>query len=102
MTGHLSDEVIKNIEHAENLYHRLILVVGPEGSGKTSALQEAAKRIDASLMNINLELSRRLLDLTERQHALQVQRILDQIAAESERDVILLDNVEILFDVALQ
>ena len=102
MTALLSDQVIEHLEQAEFLYHRLILVVGPEGKGKTSALQEVAKRIDAPLMNINLELSRRMLDLTERQRALQVQRLLDQIASEPERDVILLDNVEILFDVALQ
>ena len=99
---HLSAEVSDKIIHAESLYHRLVLVVGPEGKGKTSALQEVAKRIDTPLMNVNLELSRRMLDLTERQRALKVQRLLDQTAAEPESDVILLDNVEILFDVALQ
>ena len=102
MKKHLSDEISEKIRHAESLYHRLVLVVGPEGKGKTSVLREVAKRIDAPLMNINLELSRRMLDLTERQRALQVQRLLDQIVAEPESDVILLDNVEILFDVALQ
>lgn len=102
MMGRLSGDLIEKLKHAENLYHRLVLVVGPEGQGKTSALQVVAKRIDAPLININLELSRRMLDLTERQRALQVQRLLDQIAAEPESDVILLDNVEILSDVALQ
>ena len=99
---HLSADVSGKIKHAESLYHRLVLVVGPEGSGKTSALREVAERIDAPLMNINLQLSRRMLDLTERQRALRVQPLLDQIAAESGSDVILFDNVEILFDVALQ
>jgi hypothetical protein len=102
MTGLLSEGVVEKLKHAENLYHRLVLVVGREGKGKTSALQEVAKRADASLVNINLELSRRMLDLTERQRALQVQRLLDQIVAQPESDVILLDNVEILFDVALK
>lgn len=102
MTKHLSEEVIEKIRHAESLYHRLILVVGPEGKGKTSVLREVAKRIDAPLMNINLELSRRMLDLTERQRALQVQRLLDQIVAQPESDAILLDNIEILFDIELK
>ena len=102
MTGLLTEDVIEHLKHAESLYHRLVLVVGLEGKGKTSALQDVAKRIDAPVMNISLELSRRMLDLTERQRALQVQRLLDQIVAEPESDVILLDNVEILFDVALQ
>lgn|SRR5215469_7156109 len=67
MTRPVSENVIEKLKHAENLYHRLILVVGPEGKGKTSVLQELASRVNAPLVNINLELSRRLLDLTERQ-----------------------------------
>lgn len=100
--NHLSEDVIDKIRHAENLYHRLILVIGREGEGKTSALREVAERLNAPLMNINLELSRRLLDLTERQRALWVQRHLDEIVSEPGSDVVLLDNVEILFDVALR
>jgi Tfp pilus assembly pilus retraction ATPase PilT len=102
MTRPLSDDVIEKLKHAGNLYHRLILVVGPEGKGKTSALQEVASCVNAPLVNINLELSRRLLDLTERQRALQLQRLLDQVVAQPEGDVVLLDNIEVLFDVALR
>ncbi len=102
MTITLSEQVIEKLEHAENLYHRLILIVGPEGKGKTNALQETADRIDAPLLNINLELSRRLLDLTERQRALQLQRVLAQVVAQRESEVVLLDNTEILFDVTLK
>jgi hypothetical protein len=51
---------------------------------------------------ILLELSRRLLDLTERQRALQLQRLLDQVVAQPEGDVVLLDNIEVLFDEALK
>ena len=54
MTRPLSEQVIEKLKHAENLYHRLILVVGPEGKGKTSALQEVAGRVNAALVNINL------------------------------------------------
>ena len=102
MTRALSERVIEKLRHAENLYHRLIIIVGPEGKGKTSALQDIASRVNAPLVNINLELSRCLLDLTERQRALQVQRLLDQVVVQPEGDVVLLDNMEILFDVALK
>ena len=102
MTRPVSEQVIEKLKHAENLYHRLILVVGPEGKGKTSALQDVGGRVNAPLVNVNLELSRRLLDLTERQRALQLQRLLDQVVAQPEGDVVLLDNVEILFDVRLK
>ena len=102
MTRPLADDVIEKLKHAENLYHRLILIVGGESKGKTSALQEVASRVKAPLVNINLELSRRLLDLTERQRALQLQRLLDQVVVQPEGDVVLLDNIEVLFDEALK
>ena len=101
MTSHLSEAVVEKIGHAESLYHRLVLVVGPEGSGKTTALRDVAERIDAPRINVSLELSRRLLDLTERQRRIRVPPLLGGIVAEAAGDVALLDNVELLFDVTL-
>jgi len=40
MAEPLADQVLRKISEARELYHRLILMVGPTGSGKTSALQE--------------------------------------------------------------
>lgn len=42
-----------------------------------------------------------MLDLTERQRALQLPRLLTEIVGTSADDVILVDNIEILFDVSL-
>ena len=67
MAEPLADQVMRKIGEARELYHRLILMVGPAGSGKTSALQEVSASTSAPLVNVNLELSRRMLDLTERQ-----------------------------------
>ena len=102
MTRPLSERVIERIGRAANLYHRLVLVVGAAGSGKTGALREAAERTGAPLVNVNLELSRRLLDLTGRQRALRTQDLLHDIAGEAGGDVVLLDNLELLFDPALR
>ncbi len=102
MTRPLSEEVIEKIGEAGTLYYRLALVVGAAGAGKTGALREAAAHLGAPLVNVNLELSRRLLDLTGRQRPLQVRRLLDEIAAGSGSDVVLLDNLELLFDTALR
>ena len=96
------EEVIGKIREAGSQYHRLVLVVGTAGTGKTAALREVAERIGAPLVNVNLELSRRMLDLVERQRPLQVRRLLDRIVAEHGSGVILLDNIEILFDAALR
>lgn len=106
MSEPLVDQVMRKICEARELYHRLILVVGPAGSGKTSALQAVMAATSAPLINVNLELSRRMLDLTERRRALQLPRLLQDVCASSvERqasEVLLLDNIEILFDVKLR
>jgi hypothetical protein len=102
MAEPLADRIVRQAEQASGLYFRLILVVGPAGSGKTVALHEVQARMAASLVNVNLELSRRMLDMTERQRALQVARLLEEITGEAGGDLVLLDNVEILFDVSLK
>ncbi len=102
MSESLADRVIQRIDQATELYHRLVILVAPAGSGKTAALQNVHKRTAAPLINVNLELSRRMLDLTERQRTLQLPLLLSHIANAAQANVILLDNIEVLFDVALK
>ncbi len=102
MTSRLSEAISEQIAYANDLYHRLVLVVGVEGRGKTAALRDIAERRGASLVNVSLELSRRMLDLPERQRPLRVQRILEQIVSEIGGDIVLLDNIELLFDPSLR
>ena len=102
MAEPLADRVIRRIGQAAELYHRLVMLVAPAGAGKTAALQDVHERTAAPLVNVNLELSRRMLDLTERQRALQLPRLLAEIVGASATDVVLLDNVEVLFDVSLK
>jgi len=102
MAEPLADQIMRKIKQADELYHRLMLVVAPAGAGKTTALQDIHERVGAPLININLELSRRMLDLTERQRALQLPRLLREIINDAEEEVVLFDNIEILFDVSLK
>jgi hypothetical protein len=102
MAEPLADRVTKRIGEAAELYHRLVMLVAPAGSGKTAALQDVHERSAAPLVNVNLELSRRMLDLTERQRALNVPRLLAEIVGASAADVVLLDNIEVLFDVSVK
>jgi len=102
MAEALADRVIKRIGQAAELYHRLVMLVAPAGAGKTAALHDVHERTAAPLVNVNLELSRRMLDLTERQRALQLPRLLAEIVGAFAADVVLLDNIEVLFDVSLK
>jgi hypothetical protein len=102
MAEPLADSVIRRIGQAAELYHRLVMLVAPAGAGKTAALQDVHERTAAPLVNDNLELSRRMLDLSERQRALQLPRLLAEIVSASITEVILLDNLEVLFEVSLK
>lgn len=85
-----------------NQYHRLVLLVGSPVSGKTTALQSVAMQRSCPLLNVNLELSRKLLELTRAQRSRQVERLFREMIALVPGDVLLLDNLEILFDTALE
>lgn len=102
MTSRLSEALKEQIGHAEGLYHRLVLVVGGDGPGKTTALREISACIGAPLINVGLELSRRLLELSKGQRPIQVPPLLERMITETAGEVVLLDNIEILFDIALR
>ena len=102
MMEKLVEQIIQKAEEASSLYHRLVILALPSGSGKTAALRIVHDRLSVPLVNVNLELSQRMLDLTERQRSLQLPRLLAEILASFDADTILLDNPEVLFDVALK
>jgi len=96
------ESVIRKLGQVADLYHRLVIVVAKNGSGKTALLRQVHERIHAPIINVSAELSKRLLDLTERQRALQVPRVLAEVVEAPKADVVLLDNIEVLFDVSLK
>jgi Cdc6-like AAA superfamily ATPase len=64
-------EAIKDaISHAPSRYSRLILLVGPPGSGKTQALQRISTEYDKKILNVNLEMSRILMEIVVNQRLL--------------------------------
>jgi hypothetical protein len=90
------------IEQASSQYFRLVVLVGHPGSGKTAALQSVAQRRGCQLVNVNLELSKRMLELTRTQRSRQVESLMKDLMAAASGDVVLLDNLEILFDTGLE
>lgn len=101
MAQSILQQVELALETAEALYHRLVLLVGASGSGKTCVLQEIASKFGTKLINVNLEVSGSLLELTAKQRSIRLPVILDQ-ALSNTSGLIILDNLEILFDKELQ
>ena len=102
MAEPLADQIIRKVKQAAELYHRLLLVVAPAGAGKTAALHDVRDRTGAPLVNVNLEVSRQMLELTKRQRALQLPHLLREIVSNGNGKAILLDNIEVIFDVGLK
>jgi Cdc6-like AAA superfamily ATPase len=90
------------IRQAAGQYYRLVLLAGAPGCGKTATLRAVAKENGYSYLNVNLELSKKMLELTRTQRSRQVERLLKEVIASAPGDVVLLDNLEILFDPALE
>ncbi len=101
MAEPIENKVIKSLKAAEELYYRLVLIVGKSGSGKTSVIRNLARQHKVDPVNINLCLSKELLELTTKQRQLKLSEIMAQ-AVNDKGDVVFLDNIEILFDVGLK
>jgi hypothetical protein len=66
----IPNQIIDRIERAKELYHRLVLAVAPSGAGKTAAMREVNRHVGAPLLDVNLDVSRRMLEMTVRRRAL--------------------------------
>jgi hypothetical protein len=90
----LASEILEVLPKTQDTYYKLILAVGP---GKTAALTELAGRRKWPRVNVNLCLSEKLIEVTHRQRAVRVAAILDDIVRSENANVVLLDNIELLF-----
>ena len=93
---HLVDEV-------GALQSQLVLLIGPPHSGKTALLHALAQNKGVTPLNVGAELGGRLAGMPQRQRHLQTTTILRELADQhAPGDLLLLDNIELLFDRSLQ
>jgi hypothetical protein len=98
----LIHDIEERIAALESAYHRLLLVVGETRSGKTGVMKELGERLAAPLVNVNLRLSRDLLDVPPQRRPLRTSELLEDIVQPSPTQPTLLDNIELLFDPELK
>lgn len=102
MTGPEIQELNQAIEQAAASFNRLVLLAGPGQSGKTSLLRRVSELRECPLINVNLKISQALLELPRGKRPRQVDRIFGELVDECEGNVVVLDDLEVLFDTALQ
>jgi hypothetical protein len=89
------------LDTAAASYFRLVLVVGPSGSGKSKRLRELANTRGFPRVSLSGLAASRLLELSERQRWLGVFDIVDSLIDEAGGSVTLLDEIELLFQPSL-
>ena len=97
------EKLAQFVDEVGALHSKLILLIGRPGSGKTSLLAALANQRDMKVMNVGATVGNRLAAIPQRQRGLQTNVILRELADEyANNDLLLLDNIELLFDQTLK
>jgi len=93
----------KLVDDITSLNSKLVLLIGPPRSGKTALLAQLSKRRNVPVLNVGAELGRQLLTVPSTYRHLQAADLMKGLADEAaSHGLLLLDNVELLFDRTLQ
>ncbi len=84
-------------------HSKLILLIGVSGSDSSNLLADLGRRHGLQVLNAGSELGTRLAATSVKQRALAAPTLLRELADEhAATDLLLLDNIELLFDRTLQ
>jgi len=91
------------VEDMGSLNCKLVLVIGPPNSGKSKLLADLARRRQVTVLSVGSALGRSLLSIPLSHRHLQAQNLLKELEDKSAANgLVLLDNIELLFDRTLQ
>jgi hypothetical protein len=91
------------VDDVGNLNSKLILLIGPPRSGKTALLDKFSNFKQAAVLNAGGALGRQLLGVPIAQRHIRTVALLMGLVAEySREELVLIDNIELLFDQTLQ
>ena len=97
------EKLEKLVDDITSLNSKLVLLIGPPRSGKTALLSQLSERRDAPVLNVGAELGRQLLAVPSTRRHLQAADLMKDLTDESaHQGLLLLDNIELLFDRTLQ
>ena len=102
MPDPLGSRLLKALPSVASSYHRLLLLVGPNRFENSRSMRQVGAELNSPIININLELSQKLLELTGIIRSLRTPLILSQVIEMKAGEIVLLDNCEMLFDVSLE
>ena len=95
------DKLKSALQSIESQYHRLIILVNCDDASKPDLMRMLRSEREARPLNINLELSSRLLEYSIKQRPLKVSELLEEIVHDTPTPV-MLDRIDVLFEPSLQ
>jgi hypothetical protein len=94
-------QLVEAVHNSSHDRHKLVLVLGGFGSGKTPLLRAAASRVKGEYINLNLRLTERLRQLPRSRYkdGVTVHREIDHLCDDLSPDgrPLLVDNIELMF-----
>lgn len=94
--------ILEKLESVNNQFYRLLLIAGTSERARENIIDLLSVKILAPIVNINLEVSRQLLELPEKQRPLHVTNILDAIIKSKTQPTFIFKNIELLFNATLK
>ena len=91
-------KILNAVNTSADMYYRLILLVDEKKDHEELA-NALSEQLDIERVNVNRELSKHLLNQTARQRKLYLSKTINEIVQK--HTIVLLDHIEILFDVEL-
>ncbi len=99
----MADGLERLVDEIAAVHSKLVLLIGGPGAGKTALLRVLGKSRNATPLNIGSALGSRLAATPQKQRPLQTTTILRDLADQhAAGDLLLVDNIELLFDRTLQ
>jgi ABC-type cobalamin/Fe3+-siderophores transport system ATPase subunit len=97
------DKLNRLVDEVGSLHSPLILIIGPPASGKTSLLRQLAEIRSRKVLTLGSTLGGKLASIPHRQRHFDTLDIVRELTEQYTEDgLLLIDNIEILFDRTLK
>ena len=97
------EDLDRIVTEISSLNSKLVLLIGPPRSGKSGLLCALAKRREAAVLSLGTALGRQLVAIPNARRHLVAVELLGELANScATNGILLLDNIELLFDRTLQ